>query len=80
MHAGIPILASKLPEIKTIIDKYDIGAFIDNHNPQHIANQISEIINNSNYNVYKNNTKQAAIENNWLTEKQKLIKLIQEVS
>ena len=80
MHAGIPILASKLPEIKTIIDKYDIGAFIDNHNPQHIANQISEIINNTNYNVYKNNTKQAASDNNWLTEKQKLIKLIQEVS
>lgn len=76
MHAGIPILASKLPEIENIINKYKIGIFIDAHNPQHIANKINEIINDPDYPNYKTNTKLASLENNWLNEKQKLIKLI----
>jgi glycosyltransferase involved in cell wall biosynthesis len=80
IHAGIPILASKLPEIKTIIDKYNIGIFIDTHKPDHIAKQISDFINSSKYSIYKNNTKQAANDNNWNTEKQKLFKLINAVS
>lgn len=80
IHAGIPILASKLPEIKTIINKYNIGIFIDTHQPDHIAKQISDFINSPNYSVYKNNTKQAASENNWFSEKQKLFKLLNEVS
>ena len=76
MHAGIPILATKLPEIENIVSRYHIGTFIENHEPQHIAQQISEFLNSSNYLEYKSNTVIAAIENNWKTEKQKLINLI----
>ncbi len=75
-HAGIPILASRLPEIEDMISRYKIGTFIENHNPEHIANQIREFINSEHYNVYKQNTVTAAKQNNWETEKLKLIALI----
>ncbi|MES2515978.1 MAG: glycosyltransferase [Bacteroidota bacterium] len=76
MHAGIPILATKLPEIENIVNRYHIGTFIENHEPQHIAQQISVFLNSSRYLEYKSNTVIAAIENNWQTEKQKLVNLI----
>ncbi len=80
MHAGIPILASKLPEIENIVNAYHIGTFIENHEPQHIAQQISSFLNSNEYLEYKSNTVIAAIENNWQTEKQKLVKLFNEIS
>lgn len=40
IHAGIPVLATKVVEVKHIIDKYQVGMFIDNHEPKHIAQQI----------------------------------------
>ncbi|MBC7693829.1 MAG: glycosyltransferase [Burkholderiales bacterium] len=80
MHAGIPILATKLPEIENLVNAYHIGTFIENHQPQHIAEQISSFLCGDEYLKYKSNTVIAAIENNWKTEKQKLIKLINEIS
>lgn len=76
MHAGIPILATKLPEIENLISKYHIGTFIENHEPKHIAQQIESFLNSNQYLEFKSNTVIAAIENNWQTEKQKLINLI----
>ena len=76
MHAGIPILATKLPEIENIVKQYHIGTFIENHEPQHIAQQISSFLNSIQYLECKSNTLIAAVENNWKTEKQKLINLI----
>lgn len=75
MHAGVPILATKLPEIENMINRYHIGTFIENHEPQHIAQQIIHFLDSKEYLEYKSNTIIAAIENNWQTEKQKLINL-----
>ncbi len=75
MHAGIPISATKLPEIENLINKYHIGTFIENHEPKHIAEQINGFLNSEKYLEYKSNTVIAAVENNWKTEKQKLINL-----
>jgi glycosyltransferase involved in cell wall biosynthesis len=80
MHAGVPILATKLPEIENIINTYHIGTFIENHKPKHIAEQISSFLNSKEYLNFKSNTVIAAIENNWQTEKQKLVKLFNEIS
>ena len=41
-----------------------------------IANKISEFLNSKEYLEYKSNTVIASIENNWQTEKQKLINLL----
>lgn len=79
VHAGIPILSSKLPEIEFLLNKYKIGIFIDTHKPEHIAQKIRAFIESENYSSFKNNTKLASSENNWQTEKQKLIKLINEL-
>lgn len=80
MHAGIPILATRLPEIEKLVNAYNIGTFIENHEPSHIAQQIEGFLNSKEYLEYKSNTVIAAIENNWQSEKQKLIKLIHEIS
>lgn len=79
IHSGIPLVTSKLPEILTIVSKYNIGVTIDSHHPEHIANKISECIIGEEYSTYKKNTKKAALEYNWETEKQKLIKLFQAI-
>lgn len=46
IHAGIPVLASRLPEVERIVKQYEIGTFIDNHDPAHIASKIESIRNN----------------------------------
>lgn len=80
MHAGIPILATRLPEIESLINTYRIGTYIENHHPQHIANQIKDFLSSREYLEYKSNTAFAASENNWQTEKQKLINVIDSIN
>ncbi len=80
LHAGIPILASHLPEIENIVKTYNVGTFIENHEPKHIAAKISLFLNSNDYKFIKNNTIKAAAENNWETEKQKLITLINDIT
>lgn len=76
IQAGIPVLASRLPEIEKVITKYEVGSFIDNHNPMHIADRITETLSSSQYQNWKSNTKTAATELNWEKEKTKLLSLV----
>lgn len=69
IHAGIPILASRLTEIEHLISHYNIGAFIDSHQPEHIAQRIHECLNHPDYQVWKSNLKQAEQELTWEKEK-----------
>jgi glycosyltransferase involved in cell wall biosynthesis len=76
IQAGVPILASRLPEIESIIKKYGIGGFIDNHSPHHIAEKINQSLTSPQLSEWKNNSKKAAMENSWDLEKAKLAELI----
>jgi glycosyltransferase involved in cell wall biosynthesis len=76
INAGVPILASPLPEIKQVIDTYNIGDFISSHEPKHIADKIAEMLSSPDYNKWKENTKKAKAENNWLLEKKVLEEVI----
>lgn len=77
IHANIPVLCSRLIEISYVIDHYDIGFYIENHQPEHIANRINTIFAEAeNYLLKKNNTFKAKEELCWEIEEKKLIDII----
>src|SRR5664279_3559954 len=43
LHAGVPVLASRLVEQERIINEYEVGTFIEDYQPEHIAGKIREI-------------------------------------
>ena len=79
LNAGVPILASRLPEIEKIIKNYSVGDFINDHKPGTIAEKINELLQSSALMQYKDNCSKAKRELNWASEKLKLINLIETV-
>ena len=80
IHAGIPILASKIIEVEKIIKKYQIGLFINNHEPTHIANQIKYALDNKELmSEWKSNTTIATKELNWEIEENTLKDLYKKI-
>lgn len=76
IHAGIPIVASPLVEVRKIIEGYDIGTIINNHEPEHIASIIKEVLSDQKQiEKWKENLKFAASELNWSAERLKLADL-----
>ena len=74
IHAGIPILATRIIEVEKIIKKYNIGLFIDNHEPKHIAKQIQLALENEKLKAaWRLNINLAANELHWGFE-EKLLK------
>lgn len=81
IHAGVPVLSSKAVEIKSIIQKYTIGDFIDNFDPEQIAKKITKIsADEETYDRWKLNTAQAASELNWESEEKILIDFMEHLS
>lgn len=76
IQAGLPVMASPLPEIQNIITHYDVGDFISGHDPKHIAQKMEEMLSSPKYQSWKKNTRTAASENTWEAEKTKLTALI----
>ena len=77
IHSGIPTLSSGLVELKQIIDQYDIGYYIQHHDPKHIAEVISNIFaDETRYNLVKQNTVKAKEDLCWENEEKTLIKII----
>ncbi|MBP9017157.1 MAG: glycosyltransferase [Paludibacteraceae bacterium] len=81
IHAGIPVLASDLPELKKIINDYDIGYFLQNHDPKNIAATIEYIFENAErYKTVKSNTEKAREQLCWENEEKNLLQIIQQYS
>ncbi len=77
IHSGIPTLSSGLLELRQIIDKYDIGYYIQNHEPKHIAEVINSIFaDETRYNIVKKNTTKAKKELCWENEEKILMSVI----
>ncbi len=75
IHAGIPVLATPLVEIKAIIDRFQIGGFIDSHQPDIMAKQIGNyLIQNDLMRVWRKNLSFAAESLNWENEEKILLK------
>ncbi len=76
IQAGVPVLSSCLPEIEKVIKKYNVGDFIDDHNPEKIATKINHILNNQGLiKEWKKNCSFAAIELTWENEEKVLKKI-----
>jgi glycosyltransferase involved in cell wall biosynthesis len=74
LHAGIPVLSSKAPEIKRVIEKYDVGDFINTFDSKEIAEKIISISKDHLiYETWKQNTAKASEELNWENEETILI-------
>jgi glycosyltransferase involved in cell wall biosynthesis len=80
LQAGVPILASRLPEIEKIITKYEVGDFIDSHEPNAIASKINELLFSDKLVNYKSNVAIVNSQINWHHEKKKLAAVIKEAT
>ena len=76
IHGGVPVLATPLVELKNIIQQYQVGGFIENHDPAHIASTINAMLDDEKQLAeYKLNTEKAAADLNWETEKKVLFEI-----
>lgn len=77
LHAHTPILASNLPELKKIIEQYNIGYILLNIEANEIANTLNKIINDTELlKQKKNNTYIAAEQLTWEHEKIALVQMV----
>ncbi|MBK8415724.1 MAG: glycosyltransferase [Bacteroidetes bacterium] len=79
IHAGIPVLASRLPEVERIIAGYGVGDFIERHDPKHIAEKMESMLQNESALAgWRKNLEIASHELNWDEEKKKFPKILNE--
>lgn len=77
IHANTPIIASNLPEIKRIVDRYNCGVLIDEVTPQAIALHVNAVLSNPNQlQSLKDNCSEASKHENWEKEAEKLKTII----
>ncbi len=80
IHANVPVLASSIPEIKKIINDYNIGITVDNLEPEYIAEKIKIMLDDKERRkIWKRNCKNAAKELCWEEEEKKLLDLYREI-
>lgn len=76
IRANVPVLVSRLPEIERIVNKYEIGCFIENHNPEHIAEKIKYMLQSpEKIRFWKENLKKASKDLCWENE-EKILKSV----
>jgi glycosyltransferase involved in cell wall biosynthesis len=77
IHAGIPVLASPLPEIKKIIDEYQIGCTLDSYDSKQLADKMQFMLSdNESRAIWKKNLTLASEKLNWENEEPVLLNLL----
>lgn len=75
-----PVLVSPLQEIKLIVEKYKTGEFLSSYNPQELAKQISNLLNDERkLDLIAENCKKAAEELCWENEEIQIFKTIKQL-
>ncbi len=81
LQAGIPVLASNLVEVARIVNDYQVGEIIDNHDPKEIARKINEMLGDPDKMVsWKYNIEKASKELCWEKEEEVLMEIFKEVA
>lgn len=75
--ANVPVLVSDLPEMRKVVEEYEIGIVASSRNPIELANQIADLFDDKKrYERISKNVKKAAEQLNWQNEEPKLLNLI----
>ena len=73
IHAGVPIIATAIPEVKIILDMYNCGLAIESNNANTIAQTVIAMMNDKKvYEIFKINCNKAAKELCWENESKRL--------
>lgn len=79
IQAGVPVAAFPIPEVKNIIEQYQCGICFKSQNPECMADQVMQLMENKQlYEKLKENSLAAAKELCWEKEKDKLIAIYQD--
>jgi glycosyltransferase involved in cell wall biosynthesis len=74
--AGLPVVASNFPALKSVIEGYGLGETCNPEDPEDIANAINHVLSDkSRYEKMKRNALEAARIFNWENESKKLLEL-----
>ncbi len=74
IQANVPVICSHLPEIERIVREYEIGTFVENHEPQTIADTVKHALSDKErLTRWKNNLKFAAENLCWENEEKALM-------
>lgn len=69
IHAGIPVLASRLPEIARIVEGYNIGRIAESHDPEYLGNLITNMLSDvESQKIWRKNLLHASSELTWEKE------------
>jgi glycosyltransferase involved in cell wall biosynthesis len=80
IHAGLPVLASGVTEVKAIVERYALGLTISSHDPRHIAERMSQMLDDEKQSaVWKANALRASRELCWQEEEKKLLALFNRI-
>jgi len=77
LHAGVPVLATRFPEIQKIVSTYNTGVLIDHYEPEYLAKVINELLING---FDTNHFVKLSDELCWENESKKLTNIIQKIS
>ncbi len=81
IHAGIPIIASNLPERKRIIEEYGVGVVLEDLSPECVGKAINDMLQDSTkMEQYRENCRKATLQLNWQEEEKVLREIYNEVS
>ncbi len=80
VQAGLPILASDLPEVRKVIEQYSIGKIAASHSIEDLRMTMKSMVSDEKqFALWKENLKFAAAELCWENEEKKLLEIFKDV-
>jgi glycosyltransferase involved in cell wall biosynthesis len=78
IHAGVPVVATAIPEVKAVVEQYKCGICFNSQDPPKMAEEVIALMESTDlYQSLKENTGIAAKELCWEKEKHKLMDIYQ---
>ena len=80
IHAAVPQVTMNYPEYRKINEQFEVAVLIDDLDPGMIAKAVNKLLNDpSLYKRLQENCLKARLELNWQNEKEKLLKIYQQI-